>query len=297
MTFTWRRAALIAALIFLALFLIHYFSNGPNGNFQPLYGGEADIGIQRPAEFELNRKNYASGKSLIGFGGGGGAVVPVGGASPEQQKYEKIGSLMQLSEDFDADRKKIDGLIATNAGIVQQERAVGLKGHRAVQLGIGVPPDKFDAFIEAARGIGKSVGVEIVKNDKTNEYLQLRAKRQTLEKARAALEELRAGGGSTEERVTVQNRLTEIEQQIQDLGVSLGEFDSQNELCTVKLSLRERVIPAKWSLARRAWQAFQVTLTDYLMLGLGFFGLMAGLWVGTLVLREGLKLWASYGKG
>jgi len=28
----------------------------------------------------------------------------------------------------------------------------------------------------------------------------------------------------------VQNRLTEIEQQIQDLAVSLGDFDSQNEL-------------------------------------------------------------------
>ena len=295
MQFTWRRAALIAALIYLVLFVLHFLTWGPHGNWDPMFGGAPENFAQSADTFELSRKNYASGKALIGFGRGE-KVAAVAPGSPEQQKYEKIGSLTQVSSDFDADRQRIGELITANTGIIQQERAVGLKGHRGLQLGIGVPPDKFDGFIESARGIGKSVSVEIVKNDKTNEYLQLRAKRQTLEKARTALEELRATGGSTDERVKVQNRLTEIEQQIQDLGVSLGEFDSQNELCTIKLSLRERIVPVKWSIARRAWQACQAALTDYLMLGLGFFALMGGLWIGTIVLREALRMWASHAK-
>ncbi len=161
---------------------------------------------------------------------------------------------------------------------------MALKVSRSLQLGIGVPPDRFDVFVEAARLVGKNTSIEVVKNDKTNEYLQLKAKRQTLEKARAALEELRTGGGSTEERVVVQNRLTEIEQQIQDLGVSLGEFDSQNELCTVKVALRENLAPKPWPIRYRAWNALQHAFTDYLMLGIGFAALMAGFWMAAAAL-------------
>lgn len=297
MRLTWQRAAAFAALVFLGLFLLRFLTLGPHGNFPSEWAPDFDAPSRQAVsqnEKQLSRKNYASGKSLIGYGGG---AAPVSPASPESQKYEKIGTLQQVTSDFAADRKRADELIRAHSGIVQQERAAGLDGRRFVELGIGVPPAKFDAFIEAARAIGKNVLVEIVKNDKTNEYLQLKAKRQTLEKARTALEELRVGGGSTEERVTVQNRLTEIEQQIQDLGVSLGEFDSENELCTVELTLREKAPIVKWSKSRRALVAFEHALSDYLMLGLGFFGLMLAAWLGTLVLRQALKMWASQRPG
>lgn len=287
MTFTWRRAALLAALVFLALFFVRYATSGPNENVDNL-GFDQSLNAQSES-FELTRKNYASAKSQLT------AVAPLPPGSPQNEKYEKIGTLAQVTKDFDADRKRVSDLIAANSAVLQSERAVGLTGRRALQLGIGVPPEKFDALIEAARTIGKSVAVEIVKNDKTNEYLQLKARRQTLEKARAALEDMRGGGGSISDRVGVQNRITEIEQQIQDLGVSLGEFDTQNELCTVKLSLREAQTPKPWSVRHRAWTAFQRALNDYLMLGLGFFGLMFGLWLAALAGRKAQEMWTAGG--
>lgn len=272
MIFTWLRAAAVAALLFAAIFALRFATVGPGRSTL----GSPDALQQQSGSFEMARKNYASAKQ---------AAQP--SAAPiESQKYEKIGSLAQVSREFDADRKRTFDLIASNGGIVQQERAVGQKGSRLLQLGIGVPPEKFDAFIEAAREIGTGVSIDIVKNDKTNEYLQLRARRETLDKARTALEELRASGGSLDERVTVQNRLTEIEQQIQDLGVSLGEFDTQNELCTVKLSIREKFEAAPWSVGKRAFQALQLALTDYCKLGIGFLGVMAGLWLAATVARQ-----------
>ena len=142
-----------------------------------------------------------------------------------------------------------------------------------------MPPDKFDTFVEAAKEIGKNVEIEVIKNDKTNEYLQLRAKRTTLEKARTALEDLKSSGGSIEERANLQNRLMEIEEKIQDLGVSLGEFDPENELCTVKLTLREKAGAAPKSMLRRGVDAFEWASWSYVMIGLGFFGLVAGAWL------------------
>ena len=289
MRFTWLKAALLAALVFAALFVVRFMTVGPGG---PTASWEIPVNVAADA-FEIGRKNYASSKKFDAALAGQAANATFDAAAAGAQKYEKIGSLTQVSTDFEADRSKIDDLIKGNTGVVQLERATGLKGGRSLQLGIGVPPDKFDSFIESVRLVGKSIAIEVVKNDKTNEYLQLRAKRATLDKARTALEDLRASGGSTEERVNVQNRLTEIEQQIQDLGVSLGEFDTQNELCTVKLTLQERLKPATWSFKHRAFEALLLAIGDYAMLGFGFFGLMAASWIGVMAVREVRKIIAK----
>ena len=169
----------------------------------------------------------------------------------ESQKYEKIATLVETTRDYDADRKRVEDLISKHQGIVQVERAAGLAGRRMLDVGVGLPPDRFDAFIDAARAVGTTVQVEVIKNNKTDEYLQLRAKRATLEKARARLEALQASNGSVEEGIHVNNRLSEIEGHIQELGVSLGEFDTQNERCMVKLRLQEPDADASSPWSRR----------------------------------------------
>lgn len=275
-----------AAVLFLVLFVIRLIAQPTTvggGGFD-IIQNDMNQSQSAASGFDIGRKNYASSKRLGGqIPSAGPQVGPI---NPESQKYEKIANLTQVTNAYDDDRKRIDALIAGVEGIVQLERAIGLKGGRVVQLGIGVPPEKFDAFIDGARAIGRAQSIEIIKNDKTNEYLQLRAKRDTLVKARTALEELKAGGGSTAERVNVQTRLTEVEQQIQDLGVSLGEFDSQNELCTVKLALREAYKPVRVSFARRTLHAFELALADYLTLAVSIFALMASGWLAVSALAK-----------
>jgi hypothetical protein len=270
MSFTWWRAGLVAVLIFLALFAFHFAfgvgeTTGASGSF-------ADT-----QSFESGRKNYASA----------GKVAPgsAGQAIGDTQKYEKVATVTELTGNYEADRKHVDDLIAAHQGIVQFERANGLPGRRALYLGIGVPPDRFDSFIDSAKGIGRNIQVDIIKNDKTNEYLQLRAKRTTLEKARAGLEALQASGGSIDERMKVQNRLTEVEERMQELGVSLGEFDSQNELCTVKLTLRETATVARRPLSQRIIASLEWTSIRYVLLGGGFFVLVVGLWLAAALIR------------
>jgi uncharacterized protein DUF4349 len=255
--FTWRRAVCVAVLIFLALFAFR-FAFGPPEPTQ-------DFGLLGGVSFESGRKNYAT--------------AAAGQAIGDSQKYEKVATLTELTGHYEDDRKRLDGLIATHQAIVQFERATGLTGRRTLHLGIGVPPERFDAFIDAAKGIGRNAQVDIIKNDKTNEYLQLRAKRTTLEKARAGLEALQASGGSIDERVNVQSRLTDIEERIQALAVSLGEFDSQNELCTVKLTLRETLTAAPRSVSRRVTEALEWAAIRYALLGAGFLTLVIGCWL------------------
>jgi hypothetical protein len=90
---------------------------------------------------------------------------------------------------------------------------------------------------------------------------------------------LQASNGSVDERIHVQNRLTEIEESIQKLGVSLGEFDSQNELCTVKLTLKEARKPASRSWATRVLDALEWTAIRYALVGAGFLCFVVGMWL------------------
>ena len=216
-TFTWTRFAAGALLLYAALVALAFIegwtrrtSAGPQGTSSFSQAEQGDVANAR--------KNYASVKQV--------KASPAGQPLGDVQKYEKIASLTQRTSAFESDKTKIEVAIAGHQGIVQLERGTGLPGRRILSLGIGIPPDKFDAFIAAARAIGKTVLITTVKNDKTNDYLQLRAKRTTLEKARTALDALQGTGGSVDERIHVQNQLTEIEEKIQDLGVSLGDFDS-----------------------------------------------------------------------
>jgi len=271
MRFRWWLAVALAAAIFLALFAFRLAVEPAEITYAYV---EASF-TARSQSFDMTKNNYATATKLAGSG------QPVG----DSQKYEKIATVTEVTRDYDADRKRVDDLIANQQGIVQFERANGLPGRRTLYLGVGVPPDHFDAFIDAVKAIGRNTQVEIIKNDKTNEYLQLRAKRSTLEKARAGLEAVQASGGSVDERIHVQNRLTEIEERIQELGVSLGEFDSQNELCTVKLTLSETAGPASNPWSRRIIDALEWTATRYALLGVGFLGLVFGAWLVVSLVR------------
>jgi hypothetical protein len=275
MPFNLLRTALLAAFIFLALFA-YRLAFGPR---HPTQQDNFSFGHQE--SIEIARKNYATTRLQMPAAG-----MPTG----DSQKYEKVATLTQHTGDYNADRKRMDGLIAEHQGIVQFEHNTGLSGRRRLSLGIGVPPDRFDAFIEAAKGVGRSVQIEVIKNDKTNAYLQLRAKRATLEKARSGIESLLAAGGSIDERIRAQDKLTSIEERLQELTVSLGEFDTQNELCTVKLTLAEAQAPTPRSWSWRIADAIQWAAIRYALIGSGFLCLVIGGWLAVLLIRLAQRL-------
>lgn len=156
------------------------------------------------------------------------------------QKYERVGFVSSYTDNFEGDKVKVNTLISGNKGIVQIENNSGVTGKRVLELSIGVLPENFDAFIESAKGIGEIYDFRVEKRDKTSEYKDLKAKQLTLEKMRDALNALKEQGGNINDRINLENKVLEVEEKIQDLGVSLGNFKEENELCTVKLNLYER---------------------------------------------------------
>lgn len=207
-----------------------------------------DETYDRATSFDTEKRNYASEKTTRQTSTGAAAI---------DQKYESVADMHAVAKDFDAAEKDLRAATTAAGGIVQLERQSGLHGNRVLQLAIGVAPERFDAFVATVRAIGTSTFVTVDKQDRTNAFKELAAKRAVLESTRDALIALKARNGSLEELGALEDRILAVHQEIQSLGISLGEYDEVNALCTVKVVLSERstVTIAAFSISR--WQRLQ----------------------------------------
>ncbi len=252
------RLLFILLLGFLLLFL-----------FRLIYGYTVprNVSSNQTQFFEsvLNsRRNYATKKYEIKSNNTTQSATKV------DQKYEKIAEINTKSAAFEKEEKQSRKQIERYRALIQFEQKSGNKGQRRLNLLIGVPPENFDSLFHHLIKIGEVQAKQITKKDKTNEYKELNAKKASLEKIRNSLIELKSKGGKIEEYMQLENRILEIEQELQGLGVSLGDFDDENEFCTVQFSLIEGK-EVKISLLHRIKVALEWTVKIYLQIMLLLF--------------------------
>ena len=240
-------------LTFLAIFCVLFLfrlAYGYSLKIETEYSGSEYFG-----SIASSKRNYASKEYKIKSAQHSPSMV--------DQKYEKIAEVATSTHKFEKEEKELREEILVNNAIIQFEQKSGNKGHRNLQVQIGVPPERFDSLYEQLIKIGKVQRKQISKKDKTNEYKELNAKKASLEKIRASLIELKQKGGQIAEYIELENRILNIESQLQDLGVNLGDFDSENEFCTVKFSLIEGKV-TKISLMHRLKVALEWTVKRFL---------------------------------
>ncbi len=296
MTSRLRFASILFAAGFLAFFILRagilYFepdiSRGlsvQNSSYSMSWNFASDI------------KNYASFKRKGGLGGvmsmsgsGASSGAPSGGgvsAVSVDQKYEKVANIGLSSKDFSDDEKRIRELIAERNALIQFEQRKGLEGKRTLRLAVGVDPADFDAFVAKVQGFGRLTHLTIDKSDKTNEYRDLQARRRALEKTREALTALKTRDGEMPAMIELEKQILSLEQEIQGLGVSLGEFDTENEFVTVKMLLAETtaVQVAARGFLEIAAQALVWTLFYYPLFWLGVAMCVVAVYVSVQILR------------
>jgi hypothetical protein len=244
-----------------------------------------DQGRQGMGFFENSRKNYISLSKENPNPAAGKQMVR--GAD---QKFEKVARVASRSKKFPEHERALRGSIEKHHALIQAEESSGLAGQRFLHLSIGVPSDHFDSMLDEVRAIGRLTSIQVNKTDKTNEYKELNAHRISLEKTRDALVALKARSGSQavghiDELINLENKIFETEENIQKLGVRLGDFDNENEFVTIQVALSEEGPAAKGpSSLHRAKVAFEWTVKWYLgLVAIFFFALLAALISITIV--------------
>ncbi|PCJ88694.1 MAG: hypothetical protein COA57_03050 [Flavobacteriales bacterium] len=185
-------------------------------------------------DFSFENSNYASRKMKVTDAHGQSSYTV-------DQKYEKVATMASRTDEFDQDAETLKGYIKELKALVQFEQNSGVDDRRLLQLGIGVHPDDFDELVNRLKDIGELKSFRSDVLDKTNEFNQLRAKRETLMKHKESLEGIKGKSGKIEEMINLEIKILDVQRQLQGLGVSLGDFDEENEFCTVKFTLTEHV--------------------------------------------------------
>lgn len=234
---------------------------------------------------EKLRKNYASENNNVSRQARFAA----------SQKYEKTATVKTKSTAFDKDASAIKNTTKDFEGVIQYEQNTGYKGNREIHLLIGVNPEKFDSFYVAVQGIGKINSTEITKIDKTNEYRELNAKKASLEKTLLSLNELRSRSGVISDYVSLHDKILEIETKLQELGVELGNFDAENEFCSIRFSLFEGAPKKGISFLSRLKTATEWTIQYYSILAVSLVCISLSVFIILLIIDK-LKILSTLTK-
>jgi Domain of unknown function (DUF4349) len=226
------------------------------------------------------RKNYASEKIAMK------GEVQISQGMSSNQKFEKTASIKSKTAEFENDEKKLKLKTKAYDAIIQYEQNLGQKGNRQIHLLIGVNPTMFDSFYVDIQKIGIVKAMEITKVDKTNEYRQLNAKKTSIEKTLQSLNDLKTKGGQIADFVALNDKILEIEAKAQELGVELGNFDSENEFCTVKLSMYEGATEKSIRFIYRIKIALQWTIKYFAMIVLSTLVVACAIFVLLLIVDK-----------
>ncbi len=155
------------------------------------------------------------------------------------QKYEKTANMASKTSDFESDNDRLRTVVTDNKAVIQMEKLSGLSGMRALDITIGVSPANFDKMVDEVKNIGHLTSFAVNKIDKTDEFKTLMAEAETLKKTRASYLVIKEKGGGVKDLLLLEDKILEVEKNLQNLGVNLGVYSTENSFCTVNLKLNE----------------------------------------------------------
>jgi hypothetical protein len=254
----WKRVAAAAFLIFLTLWIVAMIG----GFALPLPRASAEavpFSIVQNADNGLARRQMANNLRELGL-----AREPVRGVLERAdldkvQVHEKTGRIVTTTTDFAAAETAIRAIIAEQKAIVSNESSGGVASDRRLTFEVGVSPDKFDTLVEQLQRIGRLESLSVEQHDRTGEFRQLAARRQSLKKHLETVNKLATRDNPTEDSLKLAREVKDIERELETLSAQAGDFLGKESFYTVTVTLFEDAAGrhgATVTLARRAGNAF-----------------------------------------
>ena len=97
---------------------------------------------------------------------------------------------------------------------------------------------------------------------------------------------MKSKGGEIADFVSLNEKILEVEEKLQGLGVELGNFDTENEFCTVKLSLYEGAAEKNISFIHRVKIALEWAIKYFAIIVFCILGLSVTIFVLLLIIDK-----------
>ena len=201
-------------------------------------------------------------------------AVPAGIRAPViPRKLIRTVDLSLEVKDSAAVAKKVEALVNGLGGFVASSDAQRVGDVLGYTMTVRVPVDRYEQALNAIRALAVRVDREHQQvEDVTDQYIDLDARRRTLEatetELRGLLAESRQKGRKVGEIMEVYQRLVEIRSQIEQIQGQINSFDKRAALSTINLELvpteaARPVADSSWQPSDTVRSAFR-SLVDFL---------------------------------
>ena len=206
-------------------------------------------------------------------------------------------SIQVPKDDFSKGFAAVTRIAQNNGGFVLSSQT---RGQRRGTLVLRIPAKRFDDAMVALRAIGVVQAQSITGKDVTAQYIDLKARLENAIGQRTVLRNLMAQATTIQETITVQNRLSQVELQVEQIQGQLNFIEDQVAEATVRVEMHEEDAaqlqqtdevenPSLGSAWDRSIQGF-LNVVSAVVIGLGYLLPLAALglivWLLTAAVRR-----------
>lgn len=230
------------------------------------------------ATYDMNASEEAS----MAAGSADSALMPEDAATSEsaQQKIIYRADMSMEATDFDTAREGVLAAVEATGSWMEYSHLSGTAEDRDryANYTVRVPVDNYRAFLEQVGQAGSVLSLNESAENVTSTYIDMEARISSLENQRDRLNELAAEAQTTTDLLEIENRLSDVQYQLESYTQQLRNLDGQVTYSTVDISLREvaTLTPTGVTFPERLADAF------------------AGGWNGFVVFVQGIVLTLVY---
>lgn len=174
-----------------------------------------------------------------------GAQQPAGGPDKDPAPQRRIiytGNVDVVVADLDEAMRSIHKLVDEERGFISRSDVRGSVGdHREASFTLRVPSAKFNTILASIAALGETVSVKSDSQDVSEEFVDLESRiknKQTEEKR--LLEHLQKSTGKLEEILKVEQEITRVRGDIEQMQGRITKLTNLTTLTTITVILRER---------------------------------------------------------
>ncbi|QFJ55912.1 DUF4349 domain-containing protein [Pseudobutyrivibrio xylanivorans] len=144
---------------------------------------------------------------------------------------------------FDDDIDAIKKLVSKNGGYYESSSINGTAeyGGRYANYTARIPSKNYQAFMDSLGDIGSVTYSNEYVDDITSEYVDVQARLKSLRTKLKRLEELEQNAETIEDLLAIEDRINNVQYDIENYTAQLKLYDDKVEYCTVTISLDEVV--------------------------------------------------------
>ena len=188
----------------------------------------------------------------------------------DNRKVIKTAEMTVQTKTFDVFVEELAKRIAENGGYIQNSslhgNAYSQNGNRSANFTVRIPAENLTQFKDGVTTLGNVTYYSENEQDITTSYIDTESRITALEAEQATLLELLKKSDNLDSLLKVQQRLSEVNYQLESFKSQLRSYDSRISYSTITINVREvervTIVPSKQTVFERIGEDFVNNLKD-----------------------------------